>query len=42
MNDLEFDRKARAQVRSSAKGVYRYSILIDGVEVFDPELEVMN
>ena len=38
----DFDRKARAQVRSSAKGVYRYSILLDGVEVFDPELEVMN
>ncbi|MGE0360975.1 MAG: hypothetical protein AB7H93_14565 [Vicinamibacterales bacterium] len=39
----EFDRKARAQVRASArKGVYRYSILVDGVEVFDPELEVMN
>lgn len=39
----EFDRKARAEVRASAKkGIYRYSILIDGVEVFDPELEVMN
>jgi plastocyanin len=39
----EFDRKARATVRTSTrKGIYRYSILIDGVEVFDPELEVMN
>jgi plastocyanin len=39
----DFERKARAQVRGSAKpGIYRYSILIDGVEVFDPELEVMN
>lgn len=39
----EFDRKARAVVRTSAKkGIYRYSILIDGVEVFDPEIEVMN
>ena len=38
----EFDRKARAEVRASAKkGVYRYSILIDGVELFDPELEIM-
>jgi plastocyanin len=39
----EFDRKARAEVRASTKkGIYRYSILTDGVEVFDPELEVMN
>ena len=38
----DFDRKARAQVRTSAKGIYRYSILLDGVEVFDPEIEVMN
>ncbi|MGD9904852.1 MAG: hypothetical protein AB7U83_15415 [Vicinamibacterales bacterium] len=38
-----FDRKARVAVRTSAKkGIYRYSILIDDVEVFDPELEVMN
>jgi plastocyanin len=39
----EFDRKARAEVRGSAKkGIYRYSILLDGIEVFDPELEVMS
>ena len=38
----DFDRKARAQVRLRAKGIFRYSILVDGVELFDPELEVMN
>lgn len=40
----EFDRKARATVRmkSKAKTPYRYSILLDGEEVFDPELEVMS
>ena len=30
-------------VRGKAKpGIYRYSILSTAVEVFDPELEVMN
>lgn len=39
----EFERSARATVRRDAKAGkrYRYSILIDGVEVFDPELEIM-
>jgi plastocyanin len=39
----EFERSARATVRSDAKPGrrYRYSIVIDGVEVFDPELEIM-
>jgi hypothetical protein len=39
----EFERAARATVRSDVKSgrKYRYSILLDGVEVFDPELEVM-
>jgi plastocyanin len=38
----EFDRAARAVVRAKAKpGRYRYSILVDGVELFDPEIEIM-
>ncbi len=40
----EFDRAARATVRADAKPGkrFRYSILIDGVEVFDPEIEIMS
>jgi len=39
----EFDRAARSTVRGGTKdGRYRYSILIGGVEVFDPELEIMS
>ena len=40
----EFDRAARATVRKDAKAgkKFRYSILLDGVEVFDPELEIMS
>lgn len=39
----EFDRATRASVRGGTKdGRYRYSILINGVEVFDPELEIMS
>jgi hypothetical protein len=39
----EFERAARATVRADAKvgRRFRYSILIDGVELFDPELEIM-
>lgn len=39
----EFERAARATVRDDVKPgkKFRYSILLDGVEVFDPELEVM-
>ncbi len=40
----DFDRSARATVRADAKAGkrFRYSILIDGVEVFDPEIEIMS
>jgi len=40
----EFTRAARATVRADAKPGkrFRYSILIDGVEVFDPEIEIMS
>lgn len=40
----EFDRAARATVRADVKAGrrYRYSIVIDGVEVFDPEIEIMS
>ena len=37
-----FERFQRAEVRKVKSGLYRYSILINGKEVFDPELEVMN
>ena len=38
-----FGRAARARVRRGAKrGIYRYSIWLDGVEVFDPEIEIMS
>lgn len=39
----EFERATRATVRSDVKARkrFRYSILIDGVEVFDPEIEIM-
>lgn len=40
----DFDRAARVTVRDDVKPKrrYRYSIVIDGVEVFDPELEIMG
>ncbi len=40
----DFDRAARVTVRDDVKPKkrYRYSILIDGVEVFDPEIEIMR
>ena len=37
-----FERFERAAVRKAKPGLYRYSILIDGKVVFDPELEVMS
>ena len=39
----EFERAVRATVRRDVKPKkrFRYSILIDGVEVFDPEIEIM-
>ena len=40
----DFERAARVTVRDDVKPKrrYRYSIVIDGVEVFDPELEIMG
>ena len=39
----DFDRAARAAVRAKARaGRYRYSVLLNGEQVFDPEIEVMN
>jgi plastocyanin len=38
-----FPRTARARVRRKVEpGKYRYSIFIDGVEMFDPEIEIMS
>ncbi len=39
-----FGRAARARVRRGVKKgtTYRYSVLLDGVEVFDPEIEIMS
>lgn len=38
-----FPRAGRGTVRTKVKdGVYRYSILLDGKEVFDPEVEIMR
>lgn len=38
-----FTRAIRARVRRGVKkGVFRYSVLLDGVEVFDPEIEIMS
>ena len=39
-----FGRAVRARVRRGVKKrtSYRYSILLDGVEVFDPEIEIMS
>ncbi len=38
-----FPRAGRGTVRTKVKaGVYRYSILLDGKEVFDPEVEIMQ
>ena len=39
----DFDRAARATVRAKARaGRYKYSVLLNGEPVFDPEIEVMN
>lgn len=35
-------RAARSPIRRVPKGIYRYSLVLDGRELFDPELEVMN
>lgn len=41
--DPVFERRAaRSPIRRGSKGTYRYSLMIDGRELFDPELEVMN
>lgn len=35
-------RTARQPIARGSKGTYRYSLVLDGRELFDPELEVMN
>lgn len=41
--DTVFERRAtRSPIRRVPKGVYRYSLVLDNRELFDPEVEVMN
>lgn len=35
-------RAARSPIRRGSKGTYRYSLVLDERELFDPEVEVMN
>lgn len=38
-----FERRGvRSPVRRVPKGIYRYSLVLDNEELFDPEVEVMN
>ncbi len=37
-----FERFERAIVGRAKPGLYKYSILLDGKEVFDPEIEVVS
>jgi hypothetical protein len=38
-----FDRRARDMVvRKAPKGVHKYSVLLNGKELFDPEIEIMS
>ena len=38
-----FDRRVRDSVRTKVKdGVYKYSVLLDGKVVFDPDIEIMS
>lgn len=38
-----FERSARVRVRRKVEpGKYRYSIFVNGVELFDPEIEIMS
>lgn len=38
-----FERRVRDFVRSRVKeGVYKYSVLLDGKVVFDPDIEIMS
>lgn len=38
-----FERRARDMVRAKVeRGIYKYSVLVDGKVAFDPELEIMS
>jgi hypothetical protein len=37
-----FPRSVRLRVRRGAKGRFKYSILLNGRKVFDPEIEVVH
>lgn len=37
-----FDRTSRVSVKKVKPAIYKYSVLIDGKVVFDPELEVVS
>lgn len=38
-----FDRRTRDFVRTKAeRGIYKYSVLLDGVVVVDPDIEIMS
>lgn len=37
-----FPRFTRAAVRKAKPGIYKYSVLVDGKVLFDPEIEIMS